>query len=400
MRRHRYPAELEKLLPYATDIERQQIEAVIQYGGQREAARQLGVNNSNICRAIARVEKRASLQGFAPAHGLTKPAAPGFGVTGVTTLYDKDGELSLQWVMQRRDKEQIEAQLREAVEAFKEGVPRAEPTPLNQASRDGRLVNVHIVTDYHLGMKAWGKEAGEDWDLAIAEDLLVRWFSYAIERAPNASVGVLAQLGDFLHWDGLEAVTPTSRHVLDADTRFQKIVRVAIRTLRRIVQMMLEKYETVHLVMADANHDPASGVWLREMFAAFYSEEPRISVDDSADTYYCLEHGMTSLFFHHGHKRKPGNIDDVLVAKFREVFGRTKYSYCHMGHMHHDHRLETNLMTVEQHRTMAAKDAYASRGGWMAGRAAPVITYSSEYGEVGRLTVTPEMLYAEQARTA
>ncbi|HAT4910165.1 TPA: hypothetical protein I9675_004527 [Salmonella enterica subsp. enterica serovar Typhimurium] len=41
---------------------------------------------------------------------------------------------------------------------------------------------------------------------------------------------------------------------------------------------------------------------------------------------------------------------------------------------------------------LAAKDAYASRGGWMSWRSANVITYSSEYGEVGRLTISPEML--------
>ena len=241
-------------------------------------------------------------------------------------------------------------------------------------------------------MKSWNEETGEDWDLAIAETLLLRWMTVAVQNAPAAAVGVLAQLGDFLHWDGYDAVTPASKHLLDADTRFQKLVRVAIRVLRQIVALMLQKYDRVHLIFADANHDPASGAWQREMFAAFYSEEPRITVDNSADSYYCLEHGLTSLFFHHGHKRKPDKIDDVMVSKFREVFGRTKFSYCHMGHLHHEHKIETNLMTMEQHRTMAAKDAYASRNGWMSGRGAPVITYHAKFGEVGRQVYTPEMV--------
>ena len=96
------------------------------------------------------------------------------------------------------------------------------------------------------------------------------WFEYTIKHAPDAETGILAQLGDFLHWDGMDAVTPVSRHLLDADTRFQKVVRVSIRCLRRIIALMLKKYQKLHLVMADANHDPASGAWLREMFAAFY----------------------------------------------------------------------------------------------------------------------------------
>ena len=49
-------------------------------------------------------------------------------------------------------------------------------------------------------------------------------------------------------------------------------------------------------------------------------------------------------------------------------------------------------MIIEQHRTMAAKDSYASRGGYLAGRDAKAITYHKQYGEVGRITITPEML--------
>jgi len=51
-------------------------------------------------------------------------------------------------------------------------------------------------------------------------------------------------------------------------------------------------------------------------------------------------------------------------------------------------------MIVEQHRTLAANDAYASRGGWLSGRSASVITYSKKFGEVSRLTISPEMLGA------
>ena len=144
--------------------------------------------------------------------------------------------------------------------------------------------------------------------------------------------------------------------------------------------------------MADANHDPASEAWLREMFAVFYENEPRVTVDTTADTYYCYEHGLTSLFFHHGHKRKPANIDTVFAAKFREVFGRTKYSYAHMGHLHSIDVKETNLMLVEQHRTLAAPDAYASRGGWISGRDAKVITYHKDYGKVAESVISIDML--------
>jgi len=49
-------------------------------------------------------------------------------------------------------------------------------------------------------------------------------------------------------------------------------------------------------------------------------------------------------------------------------------------------------MTVIQHPTLAARDAYAARGGWIAERQVTSITYSDKYGQVARNTVTPEML--------
>lgn len=384
--------ELEGLLPYANPAQAKHLRACLDHGSQHAASTALGINQSAFSQSLARVRANAAMRGYSPVHDMTHTVPDGYTVKGVSTLYKGDGEVAAQWVKSHLDQDQLEAKIRETIEAFRESIPKAKPVAATKAKRSADLLNLHIVTDYHLGMKSWGEETGEDWDLTIAEDLLVRWFVCAISNAPPAEIGVLAQLGDFLHWDGMEAVTPTSRHLLDADTRFQKIVRVAIRALRRIVALMLDKYARVHIVIADANHDPAGGVWLREMFAAFYDSEPRIRVDNSADTYYCLEHGLTSLFFHHGHKRKPDKIDDVMVAKFREVFGRTKFSFCHMGHMHHDYKIESNLMTVEQHRTMAAKDAYASRGGWMASRGAAVISYSAKYGEVGRQVYTPEMV--------
>ena len=44
-------------------------------------------------------------------------------------------------------------------------------------------------------------------------------------------------------------------------------------------------------------------------------------------------------------------------------------------------------MIVEQHRTLATKDAYASRGGWSSGRDSKVITYHKQFGEVDRRTI-------------
>lgn len=339
------------------------------------------------------VEKVES-PGRAPFEG----AVPeGFRMRGRSTLYahrDGESEVVMEWVKTTADAEQQALMLRETLAAMAEDVPRGLPIPQNAQSdcANSDLLNLYVLTDYHFGMKAWHEEAGEDWDLDIAEELLIKWFAAAIAQSPKAETAILGQLGDLMHADTMEALTPTSKNLLDVDTRHAKTVRTVIRVIRQIITMLLEKYPTLHVIMADANHDPVSGIWLRELFSMHYEDEPRITVETSPEPYYCYEHGLTSLFFHHGHKRKVTNVDDVLAARFRDVFGRTKFSFAHMGHRHQRHVVESNLMIVEQHRTLAAKDAYAARGGWLSGRDASVITYSRKHGEVGRITLTPEMV--------
>lgn len=85
-------------------------------------------------------------------------------------------------------------------------------------------------------------------------------------------------------------------------------------------------------------------------------------------------------------------VESVMISRFRRDYGETSYAYAHVGHLHHHKIIESNCMVVEQHRTLAAKDAYAARGGWFSGCSANVITYHKQYGEVSRQSISPEML--------
>ena len=314
---------------------------------------------------------------------------------GKSTLKDADGNIVLEWTKTEVTQEKRLDKLREAVKALNEDVKPIKPKPSTIPYTNTGLINQYTLTDYHLGMMAWGEETGADWDIDIAERVMVEYFRYAIINSPVADCAIFAQLGDFLHWDGINAVTPMSGHLLDADTRFTKLVRVTIRVIRRVVDMLLDKYQTVKLIMAEGNHDITSSIWLRETINVFYENEPRVEVDTSADPYYAVKWGKTLLCYHHGHKRNLNNIDTVFVAKFKEWFGKSKNVYAHTGHLHHSHVKETNLMMLEQHRTLAAKDAYASRGGWLSGRDSKVITYHKEYGEIDRRTISIEYIMSK-----
>ncbi len=327
----------------------------------------------------------------------TKEAGPvyeptaGLAVKGKTTLVNAEGRVITQHIMERADDKARAEALSAMIGALKEDLPRVNIMPAPKGCRED-LLNQFTITDNHFGMMSWREETGSDYDLRIAEQLLLDWFSAAIAQAPDAHTAILAQLGDLMHHDALESVTPAHKHVLDADSRLQKVIRVVIRTIRRIIDMLLQKHERVHVVMASGNHDPASSAWLREMLAVMYENEPRITVDNSPSLYYAFEWGRTMLAYHHGHKRGVANIEATIAGMFREMFGRSLQAYVHIGHRHSDDARKGTLMYVEQHETLAAPDAYAAGGGWLSGRSAKRITYSKEFGEVGRDILRPEMV--------
>jgi hypothetical protein len=381
-----------QLRSWATVRQLEFIDALEKHGSNRKAALALGINVRTLEKSLQTLKRRAAMQGHSPEHGMTHTVPEGFKVSRVSTNYKESGGVGQQWVIATPDDAKREQIFLETIEALKEEIPRLASLPAPLVALNAKLCNCYVITDYHLNALSWHEETGANWDVEIAERTLVAWFAQAIAMSPSAETAVLAQLSDLLHSDGLEPLTPASKHVLDVDTRFQKVVRIVIRVLRQVIDMLLAKHQRVHILMADANHDPVSQIWLREWLSVLYENEPRITVDRNPSPYNAFEFGKVALFFHHGHKRKVSNVSEVFAAKYREMFGRTQFAYAHMGHYHHLDVKENAMMVVEQHRTLTAPDAYASRGGYIAGRDAQCITYHKDFGEVSRVKVSYEML--------
>jgi len=382
----------EHLKEYATERQAEVIDALNRAGGYRAASRALGIDRQAIRKAVKACERKAGLAGYAPGVGVNRPLPEHLKLKGTSALVDeRTGETLVQWYKSTEDRDALLTIIRETAQALREDIPPAEPVPAPTRA-DPNLLSNYVITDYHFGMLSWAEETGADWDTDIAEDMLYRWFASAASLTPDSERAVLANIGDFLHYDSLEAVTPTQGHILDADTRYPRLVRAAVRALRRVVALLLTKHAHVHLLMAEGNHDLASSVWLRETMAVLYEDEPRITVDTSPAPYYVVEHGAVMLAYHHGHKKKPEKLAETFAAMFRETYGRTSKAYGHCGHLHHWMVTETPLMVIEQHPTVAAPDAHAARGGYLSERTSSVTTYHSEHGQIARAWVPYSMI--------
>ena len=379
-----------KLAQWATPAEIELINVINAKGSFRKAAKHLGVHHTKLTRMMTRLEVNAAVQGYAPANDMSHEVPNPFYVSQHSRNY-VDGELKQEWIQSKPDPEKQWNAIIETITARCEAIPPRAPTPMAfKVPPRADLLNLITITDAHVGAMAWHREGGDDWDLAIARETLIRVFCGMIRALPPAKKIIINNLGDFLHTDGLKAVTPGHGHVLDADTRFPKLSEVGVEILEVIIACALENHEQVHFINAEGNHDESSSSWLRIMFKRIYRDEPRVTVEDSPLPYYAYEHGQVMLAFHHGHKLTPKDLPLWFAAKFSEMWGRTLRRYGHSGHYHHLMEKDFTGMRWLQHPTMAANDAHGSRSGYISPREAIAITYDLKK-EINRSFATPDM---------
>lgn len=354
----------------------------------KQIAEKYGMNVRTVEARSGKLAKRG--HGHGSAH-VSKHIPEGFMVKGTSTMIRPDGEEIVRWVKSAVDQEKLQEMLNAAAEAFASEIEPVSAVPEVEQDYSDTLA-LYPVFDLHIGALAHKHESGENYSTDLAEKTMNQFFDYAVKSSPNSRRAVLLIGGDFLHSDGLDAVTPASGHVLDQDSRYAKLVYVAIRSVRRSVKQMLEKHQQVDVEIIEGNHDQASMVCLRAAMAAFYEDEPRVKVNVSPSIMHVIEFGKTLLGFTHGHTMKKADTRlSALAVDHSEAWGRSKYRYTHSGHFHHQTVTELSLGIDEVHGALAAKDAYAARGGWRSYRQAAVIIYSPEFGEIGRHVYKPGM---------
>lgn len=424
----------DNLRQYATDREWELYLLYCEHGSFGAVAKAVSQDRRGVTRTIKAIFKRAALKGYAPDHGLTHVLPDGLRLKGTSirynadgkieqywnksqvegreredcayapdpklitktsTLLDQEGKVTQQWVSEKQDDREKETLWRLFAEELKTPLLKYEPVPFATKTRADMLA-CYPVGDHHLGMLAWGKETGStSYDINIGEALLCGAADYLIQTVAPCERALVAFLGDFMHYDSFEAVTPTSRNLLDADGRYPKMVRAAVRAMRYVISAALRRHERVHVIVEIGNHDLSSSVFLMECLAVAYENEPRVTIDTSPAHYHYFEFGKTLIGTHHGHgTSKPDRLPGIMAADRAEAWGRTKHRYWWTGHIHTRTASDFAGCSVESFRVLAPVDAWAAQKGYRAIRDMKAIEIHKEQGEVARHTFNPEMLLA------
>lgn len=377
---------------FATPRQREYIEAIEQHGTQAKAAKALGVSKRTVERGLKVLRKHAARQGYSPGHDMTHTAPEGFTVKGVSTLYGPDGGVNAQWVKTRQEDTALQDLLAEFTQGLSDGLAGKFKAGKAPKASDADLMACYVVGDAHLGMYAQAEETGaEDFDTDIASNDLRGAFRHLVASAPKAEVGVIVNVGDFLHANDTTSTTPSSKHLLDTDGRFSQVVDRAVAVFRHAVDLMLTRHREVWIVNARGNHDPDAALWLSKILAAFYSAEPRVRVVPNETKFIYWQWGATLIGVHHGDRIKRQQIYEAMTRDKRKEWGESDHVYFWTGHIHHKSAEEIGGCLFESFNTLAAPDAWHAGAGYGANREMQQITLHKTHGIVARNVCGVEM---------
>jgi len=266
--------------------------------------------------------------------------------------------------------------------AFETSVPRVSPTTRQTQYVEQDLLTKYVLADLHMGMYAWAKESGEDYDINIAENTLMASMDRLIQSTPNSATALLLNLGDTFHANDRSGMTPASGNILDMDTRFVKIAVTVIRVLRYTLETLAEKHEKVVYAAVPGNHDPDQSMWLTLALIEAYRDDPRIEIVWNPSAWVSYRHGKNLFVAHHGDKVNFQRLVLAMAENYSIDWGETYWRFLDTGHVHHQREQEIGGVLCRSYRTISAKDEYHTKNAYVSKRSITAQTYHVDQGEI------------------
>lgn len=379
-------------LGYPTAKQEKYINAVIETGSQRKAANKLNVSKSTIQVAVDRVTKKAEQYKNAPeyhrAHAVPEP----FFAEKLSTCYNKDGDVSMQWVKSSKTKEDQANAIQLWLDSVVDELPTYPPTVYVNDTAIADLLILYPLGDPHIGMAAYVNETGEEWGLAKAKTTFLGVFDRLIQSTPKDTPCVIVNLGDYFHADNVAGVTTRSGHPLDMDSNYISMIDCGMEIMLYMINKALLHHSEVRIINAIGNHDDTGSMFLQVALKHMYQNEPRVLIDVTANPYNFIHFGQNLYGVHHGHTTKADKLPLVMATDKPIEWGSTKYRTWLCGHIHHDTKKEYTGCTVETFRTISSKDSYATWGGYRSLQDSKAIVVHRDFGEIERHTININQL--------
>jgi len=366
--------------PLSHEAMQEAVAAVKKHGSQAAAARSLGLHPNtfthrlqlareaglNLSEGARRAMNNAGLSGAEAKGGWIHNYDPETGNKTGTTRWTAPDDAS----------EDVLARMRAAFEGMTPMAPVARPE-----STVADLCNVLPLFDVHWGMAAWGEETGgQDYDLTLARDDLMRGMEAVLSLAPRADTCVLLLGGDFLHADDDKAQTPNGKHPVDVAARMFMAIDTGIAVIKYAITRALEHHDRVVVRVLRGNHDPNSHRCITFALREWLALNDRATIDVTPAELFQFQWGRSAIFGQHGDKMTP----TMLALKLADVcrfWTECPHRYAYTGHKHKMAAERIGGLNWERLEPFAPTDDYGAS--WVNRRAMKLDTYHLRRGRVG-----------------
>lgn len=233
----------------------------------------------------------------------------------------------------------MDEEVEDAIRKFAEDVVTPLPKPQlkkRAVAPDGGYLVSWGLWDTHIGSYAWADEVGEDFDLTVAENRVLNSIDDMAAELDRYHIGrILMPIGnDYLHFDSVRMTTTHGDHFLDTDTRYAKVFLTGLRCLVYMVERALEITDHLELIYVPGNHDYTSSFALTACLAQRFLNDPRVTVDLSANPRKYRNHGGVILGYEHGQKLRKDRVPTVMARECRKWWAGHTYCEMQVGHTH------------------------------------------------------------------
>jgi len=381
------------LLPFCKNEQQKQlIETLTTQGGATKAAKELGINKSNVNRRLLVIKKQAAAVGHAPEAQLSHPVAAGYELKGYSH-FTKTAEGESIWLKANQSSENREQHFLAFIAGLNEYIKPAKPRKAQLKKYHQDMANAIIMGDAHIGMIAHALETlDEDYTLTTATRDLCDAFDYLVDSAAPCEEGWFVNVGDFTHVDNT-ANTTTSGTKQDVAARHFEVMEAAGKVMRYGIDKMLTKFNKVTVINARGNHDNDTAFALNMYIQGVYENEPRVTVQGNRSKFNFIEFGKCLIGVNHGDKINTNRLVGTMSKYMAEAWGKAVFRRWWIGHIHHKTKQETDFgCSVESFNTLVPLESWHSASGYGAERRITMITLHKEFGEVFRIEPSIQLI--------
>ena len=179
----------------------------------------------------------------------------------------------------------------------------------------------------------------------------------------------------------------------DCDSRFHKMVKATKNLLIETIAG-LSQIAPVDVVVIKGNHDSTATFMLGEILDAYFTNNKRVTIDNSPSWRKYYQFGKVGFIYTHGDKEKHSDLGLIFATEKPELWAETKFRFAKLGHLHKSKTtqhisVDTNIgFQVQILPSLSATDEWHSSKGYLGLKQAKGFLYHPLKGEIAQYTYT------------